>query len=615
MSSPQPNLDQSSSRVGMGSIPYYDISGREVGTTFRVWGPFASAIYVAGDFNEWSKTESPLFSEGKGFWSVDVPEARAGQKYRFVIEGIFITGIQWRTDPYCKNVSDNEDGVITSSQFNWDDEDFLMPHWHELVIYELHVASFSRTQDQSGSFSSIVTKLDILRDLGINAIQIMPICGFPGEYSLGYNPIFPFDVESSYGDPESFKAFIKEAKKRGIAVFLDVVYNHFGPVDLDSSLWRFDGWNENNKAGIYFYQDGRSITSYGDKNRPDYGRDEVRQFLRDNMLMWLEEYHIDGLRFDSTSSIRNIKGNNNDPVNDIPEGWSLMQWLNDEVDQRMPWKLVIAEDLQNNEWITRNTSEGGAGFDSQWGSFFYYSLFEVITKDNDCDRNLFTLRDAIEQRFGNDCLKRIIYSENHDEVAEINGKTRLPEAIWHGHADSWFARKRSTLAAAIVMTSPGIPMIFQGQELLEWGSWSDSSTLDWAKKERFQGIWMLYQSLIHLRRNWFNNTRGLQGQNINVYHINNDDKVMAYHRWDRGGQGDDVIIVLNMADKTYDNYSIGFPRQGNWFIRFNSDWNGFSSDFGNHPGYDTATNSEEKDGMQFSGNIGIGPYSALILSQ
>jgi 1,4-alpha-glucan branching enzyme len=603
-----------STHTGMGAIPY------EGGTAFRVWAPFASAVYVAGDFNNKSTTANPLASENNGYWSVDVPEAQEGQKYRYVIQSPFIPAdsVWWRTDPYCKHVLDNEgaDGVIVTDEFEWGSNTFNMPPWNELVIYELHVASFNRTKDKPGDFSSIIEKLSILKDLGINAIELMPIFGFPGEYSLGYNPAFPFDIESNYGEPRGFKNFVKKAHEFGIAVILDVVYNHFGGGELDYSLRRFDGWKQNDGDGIYFYNDRRVQTGFGP--RPDYGRSEVRQYIRDNALMWLQEYRIDGLRFDSTVNIRNIYGKNNEPTNDIPEGWSLMQSINNEIDSKMPWKITIAEDLQNNEWINRSTRAGGAGFDSQWGSFFYYSIFNAVVASTDNARNMYSVRDAILQRFETDAWKRVIYSENHDEVAQINGKVRLPEAIWRGNADSWFARKRSTLAAALVFTSPGIPMIFQGQEFLEWGNWSDSGTLDWSKKDKFSGIWNLYQSLIRLRRNWNNNTRGLRGQHVNVHHVNNNDKLIAFHRWDKGGLGDDVVVVVNMGNSSYDRYSLGFPNGGTWKVRFNSDWNGYSPDFANHPGYDTLanrSNPNDSDGMPFRANVGIGAYSVLILSQ
>ena len=161
-------------------------------------------------------------------------------------------------------------------------------------------------------------------------------------------------------------------------------------------------------------------------------------------------------------------------------------------------------------------------------------------------------------------------------------------------------------------------MLFQGQELLEWGSWSDRTPLDWSRLERFGGIWALYQSLIQLRRNSFGTSRGLIGQHVNVFHVNENDKLIAFHRWSEGGPGDDVVIVLNFSIRTYQSYTIGFPRVGTWFVRFNSDWNGYSQDFGSTPGYDTTAGRAvwgDTDGLFAAGNIGIGPYSALILSQ
>lgn len=125
----------------------------------------------------------------------------------------------------------------------------------------------------------------------------------------------------------------------------------------------------------------------------------------------------------------------------------------------------------------------------------------------------------------------------------------------------------------------------------------------------------MYRDLIRLRRNWSKNTRGLCGQHVHVHHVNNEDKVIAFHRWENGGPGDDVIVVVNMVNRAYDSYTIGFPRKGFWKVRLNSDWKGYSSDFGNHLSYDTTAFQGAKDGMSYNGNVGIGPYSVIILSQ
>ena len=155
------------------------------------------------------------------------------------------------------------------------------------------------------------------------------------------------------------------------------------------------------------------------------------------------------------------------------------------------------------------------------------------------------LAGVIGRRYNGNALQRLICSENHDEDYYANGNARLPEQIWPGNADSFYAQKRSTLVAALVFTAPGIPMIFMGQEFLTWGAWSDGEQLDWSNADRFPGIIDLYRDLIHLRRNWYNNTRGLRGQNINVYHVNDTDKVFAFHRWENGGAGDDVVVIAN----------------------------------------------------------------------
>ena len=198
----------------------------------------------------------------------------------------------------------------------------------------------------------------------------------------------------------------------------------------------------------------------------------------------------------------------------------------------------------------------------------------------------------------------MIYTESHDEDA--NGHSRVPEEIWPGNAESYFSKKRSTLGAALVFTSPGIPMIFQGQEFLQYGWFDASKELDWSLAASQGGILNLYRDLIHLRRNWFNNTRGLQGQNLNVHHVNNTNKVIAFHRWNQGGAGDDVVVLLNMANRAYDSYVVGFPREGLWRVRFNSDWNGYSPDFGNHSSFDTWTNPGSPDGMPYSASVGLG---------
>lgn len=191
-------------------------------------------------------------------------------------------------------------------------------------MYEVHVGTFlfdpaseAKLGYRRGTFNSLISKLDYLRDLGINVIKIMASGEFPFDHSWGYNQSYMFAIEHFYGGPNGFRKLVNEAHARGIAVVFDVVYNHIGPNDCD--LWQFDGWSENGAGGIYFYNDSRKTTPWGE-NRPDYGRAEVRQYFRDNAIRWLEQRYCDGLRWDATGWIRNVYGNNNDPAHDIQDG-------------------------------------------------------------------------------------------------------------------------------------------------------------------------------------------------------------------------------------------------------------------------------------------------------
>ena len=594
---------------GLGAIP------NAKGVSFRVWAPHAEKVYVIGTFNKWNETSNPLVSEQNGYWSANVPGAKAGDEYRYMIH----TPVDWklppfsRIDPYARKVTNSVgNGIIYDPQaFHWGSDNFTMASWNELVIYEMHIGTFNvKEKGHPGTFASAIEKLPYLKELGINAIEVMPIMEFSGDFSWGYNPDHPFAVEGIYGGPDAFKLFVKAAHKQGIAVIVDVVYNHFGPGNLD--LWQFDGWSENEKGGIYFYNDRRSQTPWGE-TRPDYGRGEVRQYLRDNALMWFEEYHADGLRWDMISYIKSIDGNGSNPANDIPDGWSLMQWINVEIQQLFPGKIRIAEGMHKNAWVTKDVGAGGAGFNAQWDAEFVHSVRRAVIARDDASRDLGAVSRAIEHRYDSDAFKRVIYTESHDEVA--NGRERVPEEIWPGNVDSWFSKKRSTLGGALVLTSPGIPMIFEGQELLEDRWFQDKVPIDWSRAKDEHGILGMYRDLIALRRNLSGVTRGLCGQNIHLYHFDDEAKLIAFHRWDKQGPKDSVVVVVNMTNQNRDGYVIGFPRAGLWKTRFNSDSYKYDPKFANHTTPDVDAHGQGTAGLPCSGKVSIGPYTVVIFSQ
>jgi 1,4-alpha-glucan branching enzyme len=590
---------------GMGAIP------GAMGVTFRVWAPHAAKVYVTGAFNDWSKIATPLASEENGYWSTIVPAAKTGDEYRYLLHGP--GGILSRIDPYARKVTNSVgNGVVCDPRaFDWGRDKFHMATGNEIVIYELHIGTFNvKEEGRPGTFESAMEKFPYLQKLGINAVEVMPVAEFAGDFSWGYNPSHPFAVSSIYGGPDAFKQFVKAAHEHDIAIIVDVVYNHFGPSDLD--LWQFDGWSENEKGGIYFFNDRRSNTPWGE-TRPDYGRGEVRQYLCDNALMWFEEYHADGLRWDTIPYISGIEGNDADPNDAIPEGWSVMQWINEEIKQRFPGKISIAEGMHNNAMVIKDVESGGAGFDAQWDSEFVNPIRQAVIDRDDTSRDLGAVSKAIEYRYDLDAFRRVIFTESHDEVA--NGRARVPEEIWPGKVDSWFSKKRSTLGGALVLTSPGIPMIFEGQELLEDRWFQDKVPIDWSRAADEHGILGMYRDLIALRRNLSGVTRGLCGQNIHIYHFDDAAKVLAFHRWDKQGPTDSVVVVVNMMNQNCDDYVIGFPRAGLWKARFNSDSYAYDPNFANHLTPDVEAHEEEFDGLPCSGKIGIGPYTVVIFSQ
>lgn len=594
-----------STRPGMGAIPYTG------GTAFRVWAPHAASVNVAGNFNGWSTTANPLAYEGDGTWSVDVAGANVNDEYKYVINAG--SSPLWKVDPRARDVVNSVgNGIIVDNTYSW--TPFAMPSWNDMVIYEMHIGTYvDFFAGGPGTWSSAMSKLNHLQDLGVNAVEIMPIGEFPGDYSLGYNPADLFAPESAYGTPAQARQFVDACHQRGIAVLLDVIYNHMGPSDLDYSVWKFDGFSTYwDTGGIYFYEDEKRSTPWG--SRLNFSTGQVRSFIRDNAMYWLTEFNMDGLRWDGTAYIRQWEDEYYNTY-DIPEGWSLMQWANDEINAAFGQKISIAEDMRGNDWITKTTGEGGAGFDSQWDAEFHHKVVPALTASDDVNRSMWDIRDAVTHLYNGWDTQRVIYTESHDEVGSSSGQSRVPSQINWDDPTGYYAKKRSTLGAGLVFTSPGIPMLFMGQEFLETGAWNDYDPLDWTRDTTFAGIKLLYQHLIALRRNFDGHTRGLMAKNVNVFHVNDSAKMIAFHRWWTGGPGDDVIVAANFSYQGFTNYNIGFPRAGRWRVRFNSDWNGYDSEFGNWTTGDVNAVSGSKDGLPYNADVSIGPYTMVIFSQ
>jgi 1,4-alpha-glucan branching enzyme len=238
---------------------------------------------------------------------------------------------------------------------------------------------------------------------------------------------------------------------------------------------------------------------------------------------------------------------------------------------------------------------------------------EVLIAPDDAQRHMATVAHALNHHYNGDPFQRVIYTESHDEVA--NGKARIPHEIAPDDNSHWAAQKRSTLGAALVLTAPGIPMLFQGQEFLQGEWFQDTVPLDWDQSREFRGIVRLWRDLIRLRLDRDGLTTGLTGHHVEVRRIDEERKLVAFHRWAEGGPGDDVVVVANFAHEARGPYRIGFPRPGLWRLRLNTDWDGYSPDFHGFESHDVEATEAECDGSPWSAEVAVGPYSAVIFSQ
>ena len=596
-------------------------------TTFRVWAPFVDSVAVKiNNGTAVSLTQEPGHTDpADTTWTGKVPTTKAGDQYRYVIQIGTVT--REFNDPRAQQLTgfdlpqgfglpgndDKPKSVIVDPNFNM--PAFTEPTFNAMVIYELHIGTFA------GTFTGAVQELDYLKNLGINAVEVLPITQnplfsdhTPADHDWGYDPVQLFAIKSKYGTPQDFKEFVKQCHQRQIAVIVDVVYNHMVGNNL---LNGFGGFTTPQiPGGIYFYGGDRASTGFGP--RPDYGRPQIRQYIIDNALLLLRDYAVDGLRFDDTIDIRTFgqaRTTNN-------EGVELLQEINSayrNTDPKQPGKITIAEDLQSSGDVTLQSGAAALEFNSQWDDTLVNTMRGVVTQLNDSDRDVVAVKGVLENKMASDVFSRVIYTEDHDQVGHPPGQSRLPAMIDVNNNVSIFAKKRSTLAAAIMLTAPGIPMIFQGQEMLETRAFgfNTPTNMDFSRAAdpNFKGIVQMYRDLISLRRNLAGKTRGLTGQNLNVFHWDNSNKTLAYHRWENGGAGDDVVVVANFSNVPMPNLNIGFPRQGQWHVLFNSGAQVYDPSFVNGDSFDATANPGGKDGLNFNANVGVGAYSVVIFSQ
>jgi 1,4-alpha-glucan branching enzyme len=556
------------------------------GAVFKVWTPTSSSVNVRGTFNGWD-TSDALSKVGEHFAGF-VPGAGPGDQYKY-----FFNGSLWNSDARALrlNPTDNYNSfVVDLDSYDWQVDGFSPAPTEQLVIYQLHVGTFAGRNDPYGpadtpsGYRDVGDRAAHLAELGVNAVMINPINEFPGDFSGGYNPISKWAVEWRLGTPDDLKYMIDALHAEGIAVLLDIVWNHFS--SADNYLWNYDG------TQLYF-DTPHVDTPWG--AQADFGRAGVRAYFLESALLMLDEYRFDGFRMDATGFM------------DIQDGgWSLMQELNEIADRRFVDKVIIAEQLPDNAWITRPVSLGGAGFDGQYHDAFTDNLREQVFGAAFGDPEMWKIRDAVngsgQYLSGSDVVN---YFELHDEAWTLSGGQRAVKTIdtTFPHDDE-FARGRTTLAQGLTMLAPGVPALLMGTEWLEDAGF-ESEKIDWSKRTTYAGVFAYYQALIGLRTgeaDFFANSPH------KVSHLNEGGNVIGFAR---GGAGE-FFVIANFSDNDWGSYRVGLPRAGAWGeVLSNQDSDFGGSGFGNDG--PVATEAIPYDGYAQSATIKIPARGLLVL--
>jgi 1,4-alpha-glucan branching enzyme len=584
-----------------GAGPALGANVTAAGVVFRVWAPHATAARVAGDFPEQSVAMS---AEPAGVFAATVAGAHAGSTYRFVLDTP--SGPLARLDPYCRQILADASAcaVVDPAAYAWKSGPFARPARNAAVVYEMHVGSFAVPAGEvTGTLAEAQQRLADLADLGVDVVEVLPVQHFGGKPNgWGYNPELYFSPKPAYGTADDLRAFVDAAHQSGIGVWLDTVVNHYDGYGK-APLACFDGDCPSGSHGIYFFPPGMyASTPWGP--RPDYTEPQVGAMLRQSVGWWIDENRGDGFRWDSVSNIRGIDGNGT-----TPGGKELLVAVNDAA--HAAGCTSVAEDLKGLDAITRPAQDGGFGFDAQWDGFGY-AVSGVLVPFADDGRDLGVIQGVLQGSYAGDPFARLLFTEDHDTVG--NGGARLPSRIDPADPQSFAARRRSMLGAALLLTTPGVPMLFMGQESLAAGTFAnppaplaDSIPPGGAKVRAF------YKDLIALRRNLGGKAGGLLEAGVEILHRHDTNKVIAYRR--HGASGEDVIVVLNLRNKAYAEYDVGVPGAGTWRIRLDTDWQIYGDDFGGGQMGSVDALVKQKDGKPYALPVKLGAYAAVVFTR
>jgi 1,4-alpha-glucan branching enzyme len=513
---------------------------------FQLFAPYNKGAALVGSFSDWEEIPMQKGEDGYFRTQIELEDGVYQYKFRVQSKSWFFEPDQWVdvNDPYATDIDNStqnsvariKGGARIIDTYVWQHDDKPLPGDPELVIYEMHVGDFSGGEDDPyarGKYKHVIEKLDYLCELGINAIELMPIKEYPGDHSWGYNPRYFFATESSYGTTDGLKRLIDECHARGIRIIMDGIYNHSeaeSPLtQIDHDYWyhhspRDPDNNWGPEFNYEFYDEKLDI-------KPAWS------FVGDTVRFWIQEYHIDGIRFDAARQIAN---------------YDFMHWIVQEAKRTASMKpfYTIAEHIPETPSITN----ADGPMDGCWHESFYHCVLEHICGDTFDLERLKDVLDAKRQGFLG-TANVVNYLTNHDHnhlMVELADREIFDEAAF----------QRAKLGAALLMTAMGVPLIWMGEEFGEYKHKTpEQAKLEWPLlgNDLNQGLFEYYRGLIALRKE----NQALYTENIDFFYEDPATKVLAYVRWNQ--EGSRVVVVANFSDQFLSTYLIpNFPEDGRW---------------------------------------------------
>ncbi len=513
---------------------------------FKLFAPYNKEAAVIGSFSDWQPVAMEKDDKGYFKTKIDLEDGEYEYKFRVRSKSWFLEPDEWVeiVDPYAVNIApESQNGTITIKDgepivdtYVWQHDDKLLPAAHELVIYELHIGDFSGGEDDPkarGKYQHVIEKLDYLLELGVNAIELMPVKENAGTYSWGYSPQHFFAAESNYGTTYELKHLIDECHGRGIRVLMDGIYNHSNTecplTQVDHDYWyHHSPTDPDNSWGPEFnyehYDENLDI-------KPAW------KYIGDTVDFWIKEYHIDGIRYDAAKQIDN---------------YDFMHWVVDRAKENAGMKpfINIAEHIPEKPAITN--LEGP--MDGCWHYSFYYTVVEHICGDRYDSKQLKDVIDCKRQGFlGATNVVNYITNHDHERVmVELGNRGITGDAAF----------KRVKLGVVLLMTAVGIPMVWMGEEFGDYQPLNqEASKIDWTllAGDDNKHLFAHYKGLINLRKE----NHALYTANIEFFHEDPESKVIAYTRWN--DEGSRVVVVANFSDRYLAGYTVpNFPADGTW---------------------------------------------------